>query len=167
MLEIFQEINCYNVESLENICFKSYCNISITSAKKRDKMSIAITSSNFILCSLLGGSTRIILCCLFLIYIKSNHVLSSVKLLAVDIYYFSLLYARTLPGKLKPYLKANLNGNPSMYHSIQISIRLKKIYPHGKWQKHFIWMINWIYITICSEKFQSQCKEQTITTKLL
>ena len=166
MLEIFQEINCYNVESLENICFKSYCNISITSAKKRDKMSIAITSSNFILCSLLGGSTRIILCSLFLIYIKSNHVLSSVKLLAVDIYYFSLLYARTLPGKLKPYLKANLNGNPSMYHSIQISIRLKKIYPHGKWQKHFIWMINWIYITIFIENFKVNSRNK-LTTKLL
>ena len=40
-------MSCYIVESSENF-------ILITSAKKRDKVSIAITSSNFILCSLLG-----------------------------------------------------------------------------------------------------------------
>ena len=51
---------------------------------------------------------------LFLIYIKSNHIVSTVKQLAADVYYFSLLYARTLAGKLNPDLKANLNGHPSM-----------------------------------------------------
>ena len=35
-------------------------------------------------------------------------------------YYFSLLYARTLAGKLNPDLKANLNRHQSMCHSIQI-----------------------------------------------
>ena len=35
-------------------------------------------------------------------------------------YYFSLLYARTLAGKLNTDLKANLNGHQSMCHSIQI-----------------------------------------------
>ena len=131
-------------------------------------MSIAITSCNFILCSLLGSTTRIyFICSQFLSYIKSNHIVSTVKQLAADAYYFSLLYAKTLAGKLNPDLKTNLNQHPSMCHSIQIWIRLKKLYLHGKWQNHFIWMINWIYITICSEKFQNQCKEQTITTKLL
>ena len=27
--------------------------------------------------------------------------------------------------------------------------------------RYFIWMKNWIYITIFSEKFQNQCNEQT------
>ena len=126
------------------------------------------------MCSLLGGTTRIYFM-LFLIYIKSNHIVSTVKQLAANVYYFSLLYARTLAGKLNPDLKANLNGHPSMCHSIQIWIRLKKLYLHGKWQNHFnhksvltfticrnfIWMKNWIYITIFSEKFPNQCKEQT------
>ena len=97
-------------------------------AEKRDKLSIAITSSNFILYSLLMGTTRIY----FMHYIKSNHIVSIVKQLALDVYYFSLLHARSLAGKLNPYLKANLNEHPSMCHSIQISIRLKKLYPHGK-----------------------------------
>ena len=77
------------------------------------------------------------------------------------VYYFSLAYARALAGKLNLDLQANLNGHPSMCHSIQIWIRLKKLYFHGKWQNHVIWMINWIYITIFSETFQYQCKEQT------
>ena len=57
---------------------------------------------------------------LFQIYIKSNHLVSTSKQLAADVYYFSLLYARTLAGKLNPYLKANLNGHPAMCHSTQI-----------------------------------------------
>ena len=40
----------------------------ITSAEKRDRVSIAITSSNFILFSLLGAPQGSILCSLFLIY---------------------------------------------------------------------------------------------------
>ena len=35
------EMSCYNVEMLENLYLKSYCNILITSSKKRDKVSIA------------------------------------------------------------------------------------------------------------------------------
>ena len=122
-----------------------------------------------------------ILCSLFLIYIKSNHIVSTVKQLAANVYYFSLLYARTLAGKLNPDLKANLNGHPSICHSIQIWIRIKKLYFHGKWQNHFthksvstfticrnfIWMINWIYITIFREKCQNQYKEQTNIKVLL
>ena len=54
---------------------------------------------------------------LFLIYIKSNHIVSTVKQLAADVYYFSLLYARTLASKLNPDLKAHLNQHPSMCHS--------------------------------------------------
>ena len=46
------------------------------------------------------------------------------------IYYFS--HAKTLAGKLNPDLKADLNGHPSICHSIQILIRLKKLYFHGK-----------------------------------
>ena len=125
-------------------------------------MSIAIRSSNLFCVVFQEALQGSILCFLFLIYIKLNHIVSTVKQLAANIYYFSLLYARTLAGKLNPYLKANLNGHPSMCHSIQIWIRLKKLYLHGKWQNHFIWMINWIYITIFSDRFQSQCKEQAI-----
>ena len=61
--------------------------------------------------SLLGGTTRIYFM-LFLIYIKLNHKVSTVKQLVANVYYFSLLYARSLAGKLNPYLKANLNGCP-------------------------------------------------------
>ena len=108
-----------------------------------------------------------ILWSLFLIYIKSNHIISTVKQLAADVYYFSLLYTRTLAGKLNPGLKANLNRHLSMCHAFQIRIMLKKLCLHGKWQDHFIWMINWIYITIFSEKFQNQWKEQTNNKALL
>ena len=55
----------------------------ITSAKKRDEVSIAITSSNFVLCSPFGCTARIYFI-LFLIYITSNHALSIVKRLAAD-----------------------------------------------------------------------------------
>ena len=81
------------------------------------------------------------------------------------IYYFSLLFFR----ELNPDLKANLNGNSFRCHLIQITIMLKKLYFHRKWQNHltrksvsifiiyskFIWMRNWICI-----KFPNQCKEQ-------
>ena len=39
--------------------FQILCNILITSGKKRNKVGIAIASSNYILCSTLGGTTRI------------------------------------------------------------------------------------------------------------
>ena len=35
----------------------------------------------------------------FVIYIKSNHIVSTVKQLPANLYYFSLLYARTLAAK--------------------------------------------------------------------
>ena len=38
---------------------------------------------------------------------------------SADVYYFSLVYTRTLSGKLNQDLKANLNEHPSMCHSIQ------------------------------------------------
>ena len=47
-------------------------------------MSIAITSSNFILFSLLGAPPGSILCSLCLIYIKSNHIVSTVNKVAAD-----------------------------------------------------------------------------------
>ena len=83
----------------------------------------------------------------FLIYIKSNHLVSTVKQLAANVYSFSLLlYARTLAGKLNPYLKANLNEKMTKLFYLNDKLNL---------------------YTICSEKFQNQFKEQTITTKLL
>ena len=91
-------------------------------------------------------------------FIKSNHIVSTVTQLALM---YITFHWYMLAGNLNPDLKADLNEQPSMCHSIQIWIRLKKLYLHGKWQNHFIWMINWIYITIFSEKFQNQCKEQT------
>ena len=135
-------------------------------------MSRAITSY-FILWSLFGSTTKIYFM-LSLISIKWNHIVSTVKQLPPNDTYFSLLYVKNLAGKLNPDLKANLNGHPSICHSIQIWIRLKKLYFHGKWQNHFthksaststicrnfIWMKNWNYITIFSAKFQNQCKEQ-------
>ena len=122
------------------------------------------------MCSLLGIATRIsILCSLFLIYLKSDHIYSThCQIVSSWCILLSLLYARTLAGKLNSDLKANLNGHLSMCYLIQIWVRLKKLYLHGKWQnnftrksvstfticRNFIWMINWIYITIF-------CKEQT------
>ena len=81
----------------------------------------------------------------------------------------------TLVGELNLDLKANLNGHRVICHSIQIWISLKKLCFHRKWQNHFtqksvsilaicrnfIWMKNWIYISLFSAKFPSQCKEQT------
>ena len=52
------------------------------------------------------------------------------------IYYFHYS-AKTLAGELIPDLKANLNEHPSIYHSLQIWIRLKKLYFHEKWENHF------------------------------
>ena len=73
----------------------------ITSAKIKDKVSIAklhrlILFSVFFKETLQGS----ILCSLFLIFTKSNQIVSTVKELAADLYYFSLVYARTLAGKL-------------------------------------------------------------------
>ena len=46
-------------------------------------------------------------------------------------------YAKTLAGELNPDLKTNLNGQPSICYLIQIGIRFKKLYFHGKWQNQF------------------------------
>ena len=77
-----------------------------------------------------------------------HHVASTVKQLAADVYYFSLLYVRTSAGKLNADLKASLNGHPSMCHSIHIWIRLKKVLMEtfieddkiilSEWQMEFI-----------------------------
>ena len=63
----------------------------------------------------------------------------------------------------------------SIYHLIQIWIRLKKLYFHGKWHSHFThksvsafiicrnlsqWKNKFIFY-IFNEKFPNQCKEQT------
>ena len=85
----------------------------ITLAKMKDKVSIAKLNLLILFSEVfqeaLQGS---ILCCLFLIFIKSNHIVSTVKQLAADLYYLSLVYARTLAGKLNPDLKANPNEHP-------------------------------------------------------
>ena len=47
-------------------------------------MSIAVTFSNFILSSLFGFTATIYFMLFFLIYIKSNHIVSTVKQLAAD-----------------------------------------------------------------------------------
>ena len=138
------------------------------------------------MCSLLQGTTRIYFM-LFLIYIKSNHIVSLsvssqcillsiatyiyiyillnilqfwIPLLYIYIYIYIYICARTLAGKLNPYLKANLNGHPSMCNSIQIWIRLKALYFHGKWQNHFIWMINRIYITLFVRNFKINARNK-------
>ena len=54
----------------------------ITLAKMRDKASIAKLYL-LILCSLLGGITRIMLFSLFLIFIKSSYIVSTVIQLAL------------------------------------------------------------------------------------
>ena len=55
-----------------------------------------------------------------LVYIKSNHIVSTFKQLAADDILTFHCYAKTLAGGLDPDLKANLNGYPSICHSIQI-----------------------------------------------
>ena len=79
-------------------------------------MSIAITSSDFILFSLFGCTTRFyfILSLFFLIYINnvSNHSVSMVKQLAADnILFFIAHHAKTIAGELNSDLKASLNGH--------------------------------------------------------
>ena len=79
----------------------------------------------------LGAPHRYILCSLFfLIYIKSNHIVSTFKQLAADDTIFHCC-AKTLAGELNQYSKANLNGHPSICHLIQIRIRLKKLHFHN------------------------------------
>ena len=47
-------------------------------------------------------------------------MVSTVKQLAADDILTFHCYAKTLAGKLDPDLKANLNGYPTICHSIQI-----------------------------------------------
>ena len=79
----------------------------ITSGKMRDKVSIAKLDLLILFWiafqETLQGS---VFCSLFLIFIKSNHIVST------DVYYFSFVYAITIAGKLNPELKANLNEHP-------------------------------------------------------
>ena len=67
-------------------------------------------SSNFNLFSLFGCTLRIKCSLFFLIYIKSNHTVFTVKQQMMTYY----CYAKTLAGELNPDLKANRNGHPSM-----------------------------------------------------
>ena len=89
------------------------------------------------------------------------YIVSTAKYLAADVYYFSLLCSRTLGGKSNPDWKSNLNGYPSMCHSIHIWIIDSKSYIFMKMTKSFYLNDKLNYITIFSEKFQNQCKEQT------
>ena len=73
---------------------------------KRDKVNIAITSSNLILFSLFGCTIRI-----YIMLSLSN--LHQIKLLfKINITFHC--YAETLVSGLNPDLKSNLNGHPSM-----------------------------------------------------
>ena len=73
------------------LSFIFLCNILITSAKKRDKVIIAITSSNFVFFSLFGCTTRIyfMLSLFFLIYINIFRFFFSFLLL---IFYYNLFF---------------------------------------------------------------------------
>ena len=68
----------------------------------------------------LGAPQRSVLCSLFLMYIKSNHIVPTVRQLAADDILAFHHHAKILSGKLDPDLKVNLNGHPSICHSIQI-----------------------------------------------
>ena len=54
----------------------------------------------------------------------------------INISFFIAHNSKTWAGELNSDLKANLNGHPSICHLIQIWIRLKKLYFHGKLQNH-------------------------------
>ena len=54
-------------------------------------------------------------------------MVSTVKQFAADDIIFHC-YVKTIAGELKPDLKVNLNGHPSICHLIQIRIRLKQLY---------------------------------------
>ena len=116
----------------------------------------------------LGAPHRYILCSLFcLIYIKSNHIVSTFKQLAADDIIFHCC-AKTLAGELNQYSKANLNGHPSICHLIQIRIRLKKLHFHNDNIISPANLFQHLFAEILSEwkiefiqKFPNQCKEQT------
>ena len=110
--EIFKEMSCYNVKSLENLYFKS-C------AKKRDKVSIAITSSNFIVCSLLR--------CYFMLSLsnlhqsKSNQIFTlngyTIKQLAADDILLFIAICQNFTWQIKPRHKSK-----SEWTSIHMSL---------------------------------------------
>ena len=83
-------------------------------SQKRDKVSIAIKSSNFIFLVFLGLPQGSISCPFFLIYINylSSNIVSTVKHLAADdILFFIAHNAKTSADELNSDLKANLNGH--------------------------------------------------------
>ena len=86
----------------------------ITSAEKRDQVSTAITSSNFILFSLFWVHHKNLCPLFFLMYINnlSNDKVSTVKHLAADILFFIAHNGKILADELNWDLKANLNGHP-------------------------------------------------------
>ena len=85
-------------------------------SQKRDKLSIAISSSNFIFPVFLGLLRRSISCTLFfVIYINnlSNHIVSPVTQLAADdTLIFITDNAKTSADEFNSDLKAHLNGHP-------------------------------------------------------
>ena len=82
-----------------------------------------------------------------------------------------MLYAKTLACKLSPDLKANLIQSTSELwgwgsKSYVFMENDKNHFTHKPVStfticRNFIWIKNWICITIFSEKFPNQCKEQT------
>ena len=67
-----ESLQCWK---FRDFIFQILCNILITSAKKREKVIIAVTSSNFILLSLFGCTKRIY----FMLFLFSNLLLNSWK----------------------------------------------------------------------------------------
>ena len=96
----------------------------MTSAKKRDKVSIAITSSEFYFSVFLGLPQWSILCPLFfIIYINnlSNQIVSTVKQLAADDILFSIINnAKTSANELNSDLKAEWTFHNRKCHLNQI-----------------------------------------------
>ena len=78
--------------------------------------------------------------------------------------YFSL-YVKTLADKLNPDLKVNLNEHSSIWHSIQIWIRLKKLYFHGN-HKIIISLTN-LFKYLLSEEILSEWKIEFILPYLV
>ena len=119
-------------------------------------MSIAITSSNFIFCLVfLGAPQGSILYSLFLIS-YSIHCYETVS----SWWYIAFhCYVQTSADKLNPDLKANLNGHPSICHSIKIWIRLKKLCCHGN---HKIISLTNLFKYLLSAEMLSEWKTEFI-----
>ena len=98
-------------------------------------MSIAIASSNFIFLSLFGCTAvrGSILCSLFLIYIKSNHIVFTVKELAADEILIFIAICYNFTWKIKLTFKSKSEWT-SIHYVIQSRFEL--------WSKSYIFMEN-------------------------